>query len=208
MISARKMAALLLFAAFATGCKHKTLVVVPVQAQAPPLPSKPVSQVASLPPVPQPETPQVGPPGSDKPPVPPPSQPKRSSRHRSKAATPAAPASGEQTAKEPAKENSTNAADQQASAGEVSAISPIGQLSTAGDSSSTPSKHDIQETIETTEKSLNDLKRTLTPAEQETTVQIRTFLTKARRALSQDDLDGAHTLAIKAKVLLDELTKS
>jgi ribosomal protein S20 len=39
-------------------------------------------------------------------------------------------------------------------------------------------------------------------------VEIRTFLTKAKQALSQDDLDGAQTLATKAKVLLDELTKS
>jgi hypothetical protein len=32
-------------------------------------------------------------------------------------------------------------------------------------------------------------------------------LTKAKKALDQDDLDGANTLATKAKVLLEELLK-
>ncbi len=208
MISARKTAAIMTLAVLAIGCKHKTPVIAPVQAQAPPLPQKPIAQVASLPPVPPPTTPKVGPPGSDQPPQPPPEKPKRTVRHKPKPVAPATSPAGEQPSKDAAKDNPESAATQQAAAGEAPAASPIGQLSTAGDSSSTPSRHDIQETIDTTEKGLNDLKRTLTSAEQETTVQIRTFLTKAKQALSQDDLDGAHTLATKAKVLLDELTKS
>jgi len=203
MISARKLAALMLLAVFVSGCKHKTPVVVPVAAQAPPPPEKPIAQVASLPPVPPPETPKVGAPGSDQPPPPPP-KPHRT-RHKAK---PATPATGDQNTKEPAKETQPATPTQQASLGEASEASPIGQLTTAGDSSGTPSRHDILDTIAATEKGLNDLKRALTPAEQETTVQIRTFLAKAKQALSQDDLDGAHTLATKAKVLLDELTKS
>jgi len=39
-----------------------------------------------------------------------------------------------------------------------------------------------------------------------TATQIRTFLSKAKQALDQDDLDGANTLVTKAKVLLAELT--
>lgn len=201
MIPARKMAAFMLLAVLATGCKHKAPLVVPVQAaQTPALPAKPV-EVAALPPVPQPDTPKVGPPGSDQPPKPPQPQPKHTTRHRTKPTPPTTPAAGDQPVKEPG-------TTQQAIAGEAPAASPIGQLSTAGDSSSGFSKHDIQDTIDATEKGLNDLKRTLSPAEQETTVQIRTFLTKAREALAQDDLEGAHTLAVKAKVLLDELTRS
>jgi hypothetical protein len=201
MISARKMAAFMLLAVLATGCKHKAPVIVPVQAaQTPALPSKPV-EVAALPPVPQPNTPKVGPPGSDQPPQPPQPQPKHTTRHRAKPATPTTPPASDQPAKEAG-------STQQAATGEAPAVSPIGQLSTAGDSSSTLSKHDIQDTIDATEKGVNDLKRTLSTAEQETTVQIRTFLAKARQALAQDDLDGAHTLAVKAKVLLDELTRS
>ena len=63
------------------------------------------------------------------------------------------------------------------------------------------------ETITNTENGLNGIKRALSSQEQETVSQIRTFLQKARQALSNDDLDGAKTLATKAKVLLDELTK-
>jgi hypothetical protein len=202
MKSARKMAVCMLLAVLVSGCKHKTPVVVPVAAQAPPPPEKPIAQTASLPPVPQPEIPKVGPPGSDEPPPQP--KPHRTTHHKPK---PATPATGDQNTKEPAKDNPPATATQQASTGEAPAASPIGQLTTAGDSTGTPSHHDIQETIDSTEKRLSELKRTLTPAEQETTVQIRTFLAKAKQALNQDDLDGAHTLATKAKVLLDELAK-
>jgi hypothetical protein len=205
MISARKMAAFMLLAVFATGCRHKTPPIVPAQAaQVPPLPPKPDVQVASLPPVPQPATPKVGPPGSDQPPQQPSPQPKHPAHKRTKPVTPPTTTTPT-TAEQPAKEAPTT---QQASAGEAPAVSPIGQLSTAGDSGNTPSKHDIQESIDGTEKGLNDLKRALSKPEQETAAQIRTFLGKAREALTQGDLEGAHTLAIKAKVLLDELTST
>jgi len=54
---------------------------------------------------------------------------------------------------------------------------------------------------------LTGIKRTLSTDEQLTSTQIKTFLTKAKQALADNDLDGAQTLATKAKVLLDELTK-
>jgi hypothetical protein len=201
------MAAFMLLAVLITGCNHKTPAAPPVAAQAPPLPPHPVDQVASLPPVPQPETPQVGPPGSDKPPEPPPEKPHRTTHHKPKPAT--APATSDQSAKEAPKETPPPAATtQQAAAGEASAVSPIGQLTTTGESAGTPSRHDILDTIAATEKNLNEIKRPLTAQEQETATQIRTFLTKAKQALTQDDLDGAQTLSTKAKVLLEELTKS
>jgi hypothetical protein len=45
-----------------------------------------------------------------------------------------------------------------------------------------------------------------TPSNDEEAVQIRLFLGKARQAALSDDLDGARTLALKAKVLLDEIS--
>jgi hypothetical protein len=87
-------------------------------------------------------------------------------------------------------------------------MSPIGQLSSTGGGGSLPSRHDIQDQITATENGLNGIKRTLTADEQVTATQIRTFLTKSRQALEQDDLDGANTLVTKAKVLLGELTKT
>ena len=59
--------------------------------------------------------------------------------------------------------------------------------------------------IEATEKSLNGMNRQLSDQELKTAAQIREFLKEARAALTAGDIDGAHTLAIKAKVLLDEL---
>jgi ribosomal protein S20 len=54
---------------------------------------------------------------------------------------------------------------------------------------------------------LNGIKRPLSTDEQVTAAQIRTFLKEAQQALDAGDTDGAHTLATKAKLLLDELTK-
>jgi hypothetical protein len=204
MISARKLAVFMLLAVLVTGCKHKTQAAPPVAAQAPPLPPKPIAQVASLPPVPQPETPKVGAPGSDEPPPPPPPPAKHTTHHKPKPATPP-----DEPAKDAPKENSAaTGTTQQATAGEAPEASPIGQISTTGGSTGALSKHNILDTITKTEKSLNEMKRTLTPEEQETVTQIRTFLLKARQALNQDDLDGAQTLVTKATVLLEELSKS
>ncbi len=59
--------------------------------------------------------------------------------------------------------------------------------------------------IEQTEKALNGITRKLNDQEQKTAAQIREFIKQAREALTAGDVDGAHTLATKAKVLLDEL---
>ena len=59
--------------------------------------------------------------------------------------------------------------------------------------------------IASTEKALNGITRKLNDQEQKTAAQIREFIKQAREALTSGDVDGAHTLALKAKVLLDEL---
>jgi hypothetical protein len=61
--------------------------------------------------------------------------------------------------------------------------------------------------IATTERGLNGITRSLNEQEQKTAAQIREFLKQAREALATNDVDGAHTLAVKAKVLLSELTQ-
>jgi ribosomal protein S20 len=45
----------------------------------------------------------------------------------------------------------------------------------------------------------------LSDLEQKTAAHVRDFLKQAREALASGDVDGAHTLAAKAKVLLSEL---
>jgi len=59
--------------------------------------------------------------------------------------------------------------------------------------------------IESTEKALNGITRKLNDQEQKIAAQIREDIKEAREALTSGDVDGARGLAVKAKVLLDEL---
>lgn len=83
------------------------------------------------------------------------------------------------------------------------AVSAIGPLS-AGDPADV--RQETEESIASIEKDLNGINRSLDTPEQKTADQIREFLKQARAALTSGDVDGAHTLAAKAKVLLAELT--
>ena len=83
-------------------------------------------------------------------------------------------------------------------------VSAIGQLS-AGDPSDL--RNQTEDSIASTERGVNSLNRQLNDQEQKTVSQIREFLKQARTALSTGDVDGAHTLALKAKVLLGELNQ-
>jgi hypothetical protein len=87
---------------------------------------------------------------------------------------------------------------------ETPEVSAVGPLST-GD----PADYrlETEELIATTERGLTTLNRQLSDTEKKTADQVRDFLKQAREALSTGDVDGAHTLAAKAKVLLAELVK-
>ncbi len=90
---------------------------------------------------------------------------------------------------------------QQASNG-APAVSAIGQLS-SGDPNET--RRQAQVSIDATERGLKGITRSLDDTEQKTAAHIREFLKQARDALASGDVDGANTLAAKAKVLLAEL---
>jgi type IV secretory pathway VirB10-like protein len=172
------------------GCDQKQKTVQ-TQTLAPPIvdapPPKPatVSQ-ADLPP------PVIGTPAPPKPasntPVTPPDAQKKPAHHPRK--------------HEPAPAGTTQEAANANPAPASPSVSAIGQLSggASGDLRS-----ETEETINTTEKGVNGITRTLSDAELKTAAQIREFLKQARDALATGDADGAHTLAIKAKVLLTEL---
>lgn len=83
-------------------------------------------------------------------------------------------------------------------------VSAIGQLS-SGEPSDL--RRETADSIGATERGLNGLGRTLNAQEQKTADQIREYLKQAREALLSGDVDGAHTLAAKAKVLLGELSQ-
>jgi hypothetical protein len=128
------------------------------------------------------------------------------------AATPVQPATPDASTTTPPKEapkppvkhkKPVNKNPQQASNG-TPGVSAIGQLS-SGDPSDL--RRQTWDTITTTERGLNGIGRKLNDQEQKTSVQIREFLKQAKAALSSGDVDGAHTLASKAKVLLGELRR-
>jgi hypothetical protein len=81
-------------------------------------------------------------------------------------------------------------------------VSAIGQLS-SGDPADLRQK--TEASIATTERSLNNISRGLNDQDQKTAAHIREFLKQAKAALASGDVDGASTLAAKAKVLLGEL---
>jgi hypothetical protein len=120
--------------------------------------------------------------------------PKPAPAHRSKP-----PAKSTEPAKSPEQPKNT----EQASTGDLG-VSAIGELSSGTTSSYL---HQTEDSIAATERSLNAITRQLNDGEQKTAAHIRDYLKEARTALSTGDVDGAHTLAAKAKVLLAELTK-
>lgn len=218
MRSLGKTFAVILLGITVSGCSHKTKATPPPAAQAAPI--APATTYAKngppsqLPPsLPAPDLPKISPPAA-KPKSTEPEKPHKTTHHKSKP-------SGEQAATEQGSEQaSTSAAAAPASAPpkeqsttEVAAnhppsdASPIGPLSEAGENIASPRRNQILDDINATEKGLKDIKRPLSSDEQTTATQIRTFITKAKDALNQEDLDGANTLVTKAKVLLAELTK-
>lgn len=93
---------------------------------------------------------------------------------------------------------------EQASNGNAPEVPAIGNFS-SGDPSNL--KDQTQTIISETERGLNGINRKLNDTEAKTSSQIREFLKQAKAALTTNDVDGAHTLATKAKVLLTELTQ-
>ena len=91
---------------------------------------------------------------------------------------------------------------QQASTGQIE-VNAIGQLS-SGDPGGT--RYQTENSLGDIERGLNGITRQLSDQEQTTAAHIREYLKQAHEALKSGDVDGASTLAAKAKVLLQELT--
>jgi hypothetical protein len=175
-----------------SGCTHKTnQAQIQQPALAPPIidnpPPNPTAKPTDLPP-PVLTAPKPAQPATTATTTPPPPPPKP--KHRKPAPKPV--------------EQPVAATTQQASNGESTGVSAIGQLS-SGDPADV--KTETQDSIDATEKGLKEIGRKLSEQEQKTADQIEEFLKEARKALTTGDVDGAHTLAAKAKVLLGELTQ-
>lgn len=206
MNSTCKATGLILLATLVAGCRHKAQATPPPAAQAPIAPVSTLAKNAPTPQLPPLETPTINPPGAENPAPPPKPKPHKIIHHKPKPTdqTGAGQTPAQTAAQTPPKDQTADVASGGASAD----ITPIGTLAPGGESTNAPRRLQIEKDIDTTGKGLDDIKRTLTKDEETTAGQIRTFLIKAKDALNQQDLDGAATLVTKARVLLNELTKS
>jgi hypothetical protein len=230
MISASKYAVFVLLVLSMTGCfLKKKAQPAPAQAQAPTITTGqtatplPTLEPETPPPAPLPSTTTEQPVASTQPvhkkkpvvhkPKPAPPKPVDTALAGTSVTPPATNAAAPPTTSDPTKTVAPPAtvppANQTATAGPAPETSSIGELSSGGDGATgSQTRRETTDLITNTENGVKGvMKRSLTSQEQETVNQIKDFLSKARQALSIDDLDGAKNLATKAKVLLDELTK-
>ena len=109
-----------------------------------------------------------------------------------------------QTPKPPARHKKPPPEPETPQAAATPEVSAIGQLS-SGEPADV--RHQTEVSIAESERALKAITRPLSDAEQKTVDHIREFLKQAKDALTSGDVDGASTLAAKAKLLLTELQK-
>lgn len=94
---------------------------------------------------------------------------------------------------------------------QVAENTPPSEVKAAGDFTTPPPpeapdlKRVTEDSIADVEKGLNGISRKLSVGDEKISMQIKEFLKEARTALNSGDVDGASTLAKKAKALLGEL---
>jgi len=96
---------------------------------------------------------------------------------------------------------------QNAQVAESAAPAEVSALGSFATPEAPDSKKQTESSIADIEKGLNGIGRKLNDTEEKTSMQIKEFLKQARTALASGDLEGAKTLATKAKALLGELSQ-
>jgi hypothetical protein len=206
---------LVLLVIFCSGCLHHKTSPAP-QAQAPPLqtgkgtlspPATSQQQEKTDTPLASP----LPPPSAQNVPSLPPPPPKKVHKPKRPATKPPdtaqTPAGGGASQPGASGSQATAQATPPATTAAAGTPSPIGQLTTGDSEMGETAKRETADLISGTEQGLSGIKRSLSTEEKVTAAQIHTFLKQAQQALDNGDTDGAHTLATKAKLLLDELTK-
>jgi hypothetical protein len=180
-----------------SSCVHKTNQAVNQPPLAPPIEDaplpKPDNAPANLPPpvISMPDKKDVTTP----PPAPKPQTPTPAPKHKKPATKTAPTLTQTPTLSAQTTEQASNAS---------ASVPAIGNLS-SGEPADLKDK--TESIIADTEKELNGINRKLNEQDSKTSDQIRAFLKQARTALSTNDVDGAHTLALKAQVLLNEINQ-
>ena len=92
---------------------------------------------------------------------------------------------------------------------EGGAPSSQGQLAAgAGLEDSSPrSKQTTEQLLQSAQANLNSINRPLSPEEQAMVAQIKDYMAQSRKATADSDTVRAHNLALKARLLSDELVK-
>lgn len=193
--------ALVLFLGISLGCQHKKpVLVVPQQqpATAAPQPSptpEPVAQAADQPLVPTPTpTPAEEPKTAEAP---------KAKHGRHAALKKPSPSVGGEVAKNTPPKTRVIPADKT----EPPAPS-IGQISpgpTPADA--TQSQTSTDQLLQGAEANLNSITRQLSKEEEEMRTRIKEFISQSRKATTENDLARAHNLAVKARLLSDDLVK-
>jgi len=84
--------------------------------------------------------------------------------------------------------------------------SPIGELTTGGEAG-TQGRQETETLLGTVQKRLEQLSDVIKNAHQEQIERVRLFVKRAQEAWKTGDVEGARTLATKANVLLDDISK-
>jgi outer membrane biosynthesis protein TonB len=201
----RQLVALPLLALlFAVGCQKKA-PPLPTQAKAPAelIPSAlpvEISEEAPPPPPPEESTPQ--PPPAEEP------KPKASAHHRRKPAQP--PVATQSSATAPPTGGSNGTTTIAATHPPANPAAPPPETAIAADVSSAQLSQQKQITaqlLDETEKTVSGLNRTLSKDDQESIVQIRSYVAQSRSATKDGDFERAYNLATKAHLLSAALIK-
>jgi hypothetical protein len=191
---------------FASGCKKKKPAVPPVQAQAPTIQAPtsqqppPASTTTTPPPAATTTTTSSNPPEK-----PSPSKPKKTTagntRHHPATTTAKKPSPAPAATNPPSTGTEAKATPPPSEAA-------VGQISPdMSQSAASQAQQSTTQLLDSTEKNLRGLNRTLSSDEQNTVAQIRSYIIQARSALKDQDLERAHNLALKAHQLCDVLLK-
>ena len=164
-----------------SGCRHRTVV--------PPLPQ--ISAPVELVDIPEPPLPMVEVPQIKMPPMP--TAVAATHPHRERRRVPAKTAMTQVPSQpQPAE---TDAPEQPVA---------IGALSTGGDSNPR-SQQEAADMMASIEKRLNGLSAQVAETQKSQISKVRNFQKQAQEALGSGDVEGAKTLATKAKLLLDDI---
>jgi len=82
-----------------------------------------------------------------------------------------------------------------------------GQISPGPTGDAAHSQASTEQLLQGAEDNLNSIKRQLSKDEEAMRAQIREFINQSKKATTENDLARAHTLAVKARLLSDELVK-